>query len=57
MVQRRRHNKIVDVMNDAGEWLMDDASLKAYDIEFFRNLYTDDSSAIDPLILSASFRY
>lgn len=55
VIQRRRHDKIVALKNETGEWVVDDASLKVHAIEYFRNLYTNDSSEYKLFDLTGRF--
>ncbi|KAH1045715.1 hypothetical protein J1N35_036499 [Gossypium stocksii] len=38
-LQKRKHNHIVALKNQAGEWVMDEDELKQKTVNFYRNLY------------------
>lgn len=40
---RRRHNPIVWIKDDRGQWISNEDELKAHAIDFFANLYTADA--------------
>ena len=41
---RRNHNKILRLMNDEGEWVQDQGSIKELVRDFFLQLYSSDHS-------------
>ena len=44
---RRRHNKIIWMKDDRGQWISDEDELKAHAINFFTKLYTADNTSIE----------
>ncbi|KAG8498826.1 hypothetical protein CXB51_005702 [Gossypium anomalum] len=42
-LQRRKHNRIVALKNQAGEWVMDKGKLKQEMIKFYKKLYVEQS--------------
>ena len=51
----RRHNQIVWIKDDRGQWISDEDELKAHAINFFTNLYTADNNSIERYYIPNDF--
>ncbi|KAH1046922.1 hypothetical protein J1N35_037706 [Gossypium stocksii] len=46
-LQRRKHNRIIALKNQMGDWIMDEDVLKQEAVTFYENLYRENSRGLD----------